>query len=193
MALGSTQPLTEMSTRNLPRGKKRSSCRANNLAAICEPNVWKYGILNLHDLYRDKITFYCWIFTRPPTNQLRLWQQDRQTDADKIDPAILYQLEPVTLHPMNLRVFPWDPSSCYPSISSAKRQFSKRCSVVRREYVIRLGITIIWQWRKWKKGEYQIYGRNYTHYRQNWHEHVLTTDSETNIHFYTKNRQGDGT
>jgi hypothetical protein len=36
MALGSTQPLTEISTRNLPGGKKR---RADNLAAICEPNV----------------------------------------------------------------------------------------------------------------------------------------------------------
>jgi hypothetical protein len=39
MALGSTQPLTEMSTRNLPGGKKRPVRRANNLAAICEPNV----------------------------------------------------------------------------------------------------------------------------------------------------------
>jgi hypothetical protein len=39
MALGSTQPLTEMSTRNLPGGKKRPARRADNLAAICEPNV----------------------------------------------------------------------------------------------------------------------------------------------------------
>jgi hypothetical protein len=38
MALGSTQPLTEMRTRNLPEGKKRPACRADNLAAICEPN-----------------------------------------------------------------------------------------------------------------------------------------------------------
>jgi hypothetical protein len=34
MALESTQPLTKMSTRNLPGGKKRPA-----LAAICEPNV----------------------------------------------------------------------------------------------------------------------------------------------------------
>jgi hypothetical protein len=47
MALGSTQPLTEMSTRNLPGGKKRPAGRADNLAAICEPNVWKCGSLNL--------------------------------------------------------------------------------------------------------------------------------------------------
>jgi hypothetical protein len=39
MALGSTQPLTEMSTRNLPGGKKRPAHRADNLAANCEPNV----------------------------------------------------------------------------------------------------------------------------------------------------------
>jgi hypothetical protein len=36
MALGSTQPLTEMSTRNVPGGKMQL---AHNLATICEPNV----------------------------------------------------------------------------------------------------------------------------------------------------------
>jgi hypothetical protein len=39
MALGSTQPLAEMSTRNLPEGKKEPARRADNLAAIYEPNV----------------------------------------------------------------------------------------------------------------------------------------------------------
>jgi hypothetical protein len=39
MALGSTQPLTKMSTRNLPVGRKRPARRADNLAAITEPNV----------------------------------------------------------------------------------------------------------------------------------------------------------
>jgi hypothetical protein len=39
MALGSTQPLTKSSTRNLPGGKKRPARRADNLAAICVPNV----------------------------------------------------------------------------------------------------------------------------------------------------------
>jgi hypothetical protein len=39
MALGSTQPLIEMRTRNLPGGKKRPERGADNLAAICEPNV----------------------------------------------------------------------------------------------------------------------------------------------------------
>jgi hypothetical protein len=39
MALGSTQPLTEMGTRNHSGGKKRAARRADNLAAICKPNV----------------------------------------------------------------------------------------------------------------------------------------------------------
>jgi hypothetical protein len=39
MALGSTQPLTEMSTRNLPGGKGRPECKADKLTAIREPNV----------------------------------------------------------------------------------------------------------------------------------------------------------
>jgi hypothetical protein len=41
MALGSTQPLTEMSTRNLPGGKGRPARKADNLTAICEPIVQK--------------------------------------------------------------------------------------------------------------------------------------------------------
>jgi hypothetical protein len=41
MALGSTQPLTEMSTRNLPEGKGRSTRETDNLTAICELIVQK--------------------------------------------------------------------------------------------------------------------------------------------------------
>jgi hypothetical protein len=39
MALGSTQSLTEMSTRNLPGGNGRPARKANNLTAISEPIV----------------------------------------------------------------------------------------------------------------------------------------------------------
>jgi hypothetical protein len=39
MALGSTQPLTEMSTRNLPGGKGRPARKDGNLNAIYEPIV----------------------------------------------------------------------------------------------------------------------------------------------------------
>jgi hypothetical protein len=41
MALGSTQLLTEMSTRNLRGGKGQQARKAENLTAICEPIVYK--------------------------------------------------------------------------------------------------------------------------------------------------------
>jgi hypothetical protein len=50
MALGSTQPLTEMSTRNL---SGRPARKADNLTAICEPTVQtKYGSLDVSQPYR---------------------------------------------------------------------------------------------------------------------------------------------
>jgi hypothetical protein len=39
MALESTQPLTEMSARNLPGGKGGRPARKADLTAICEPFV----------------------------------------------------------------------------------------------------------------------------------------------------------
>jgi hypothetical protein len=39
MAMGSTQPLTEMSTTNLAGGKGRPARKADNLTAICEPII----------------------------------------------------------------------------------------------------------------------------------------------------------
>jgi hypothetical protein len=39
MALGSTQPLTEITARNLPAGKGRPAQKADNLTTICEPIV----------------------------------------------------------------------------------------------------------------------------------------------------------
>jgi hypothetical protein len=39
MALGSTQPLTEMNTRKIPGGKARPARKDDNLTAICEPIV----------------------------------------------------------------------------------------------------------------------------------------------------------
>jgi hypothetical protein len=41
MTLGSTQPLTGMSTRNIPGGKGWPARKADNLTAICEPSVYK--------------------------------------------------------------------------------------------------------------------------------------------------------
>jgi hypothetical protein len=41
MDLGSTQPLTNLSTRNLPGGKGLPALEADNITAICEPIFWK--------------------------------------------------------------------------------------------------------------------------------------------------------
>jgi hypothetical protein len=53
MALGSTHPLTEMSTRNLPGGKEGPARGADNLTAICEANVRKYGSVDVAQPYRS--------------------------------------------------------------------------------------------------------------------------------------------
>jgi hypothetical protein len=63
MALGSTQLLTEMSTRNLPGGKKLPGRRADNLAPTMSrmsENVGASTSRNpkgLQGLYRDNFTF----------------------------------------------------------------------------------------------------------------------------------------
>jgi hypothetical protein len=61
---GSTQPLAEMSTRNLPDGKGRPARKADNLIAICEPIIQKmWEPRRLTTLwastacYRDSFTF----------------------------------------------------------------------------------------------------------------------------------------
>jgi hypothetical protein len=65
MALGSTQPLTEMSTRNILGVKGRPVRRADNLAAIYEQTVYKlWEPQRLTTLwastacYRDTFTLY---------------------------------------------------------------------------------------------------------------------------------------
>jgi hypothetical protein len=59
MAMLSTQPLTEMSTRNLPGGKGRLARKANNLTAISEQIFWKIWSLDLSQAYGG--------FSRPVT------------------------------------------------------------------------------------------------------------------------------
>jgi hypothetical protein len=41
MTLGSTQPLTEMSTRNIPGAEGRPARKADNFTVICEPIAYK--------------------------------------------------------------------------------------------------------------------------------------------------------
>jgi hypothetical protein len=59
MALGSTQPLTEMSTRSLPGGKGRPARKVDNLTAICELTVYKMcetrRLMGLHVLSQGQL------------------------------------------------------------------------------------------------------------------------------------------
>jgi hypothetical protein len=51
MALGSTQPLTEISTRNLPGGKGRPARKADNLTVICESDCLENMDLDVSQIY----------------------------------------------------------------------------------------------------------------------------------------------
>jgi hypothetical protein len=69
MALGLTQPLTEMSTRNLPGGKARPTYKTDILNAICEPIFYKmWDIRCLTSLsastacYRNSFTFLLFFY-----------------------------------------------------------------------------------------------------------------------------------
>jgi hypothetical protein len=86
MALVSTQPLTEMSTRNLPEGKGRPARKADNLTAICEPIVSTSQTLWVCTVcYRDsftfllsvrKIEFSCSVWKQlPQPSELQAWNR----------------------------------------------------------------------------------------------------------------------
>jgi hypothetical protein len=74
MALGSTQSLTEMSTRNLPGGKGgRPARKGNNLTAICADCLENVGAstphnpMGLHDLLQGYLyLFLCGVGLEPP-------------------------------------------------------------------------------------------------------------------------------
>jgi hypothetical protein len=72
MTLGSTQPLTEMSIRNLPGGKELPPRKSDNLTAICEPFVFEnvgsstsHSPVGLHGLLLPKDGWHG-IFTSLP-------------------------------------------------------------------------------------------------------------------------------
>jgi hypothetical protein len=61
MALGSTQPLTEISTRNLPGRKRRPARKADNFTADCLENVGAstcHNPVGLHDLLQGLFNFF---------------------------------------------------------------------------------------------------------------------------------------
>jgi hypothetical protein len=60
MALGRTQPLTEMRTRNLSGGKGRPESKADKLTAICEQIVYKKcGSLDVSQPYGPYFLLSC--------------------------------------------------------------------------------------------------------------------------------------
>jgi hypothetical protein len=75
MALGSTQPLTEMSTRNHSGDKGRPTRKADNLTAVCEPicleNVgasMSHNPMGLHGLLQGYIylLIYIYVYSHVP-------------------------------------------------------------------------------------------------------------------------------
>jgi hypothetical protein len=76
LALRSTQPLTDMSTRNLPGSKGWPACMADNLTTICELTVYKmwqpWHLITLWAstaCYSDSFTFTLCSFTELTENQ----------------------------------------------------------------------------------------------------------------------------
>jgi hypothetical protein len=76
MALGSTQFLTEMNTKNLLGGKGRPTRKADNFTAVFEPIVWKmWGPRRLTTLrasaacYRDTFTWMSTVNTKPQVHE----------------------------------------------------------------------------------------------------------------------------
>jgi hypothetical protein len=68
MDLGSTQHLKEISTKDLPGGKGRPACKADNLTAICELTVYKnvgasmpHNPVGLHGLLQGYLYLLCGI------------------------------------------------------------------------------------------------------------------------------------
>jgi hypothetical protein len=57
ISLGSTQPLTEMSTRNVPGGKRRPARRAVSSMSENVGVSTSRNTKGLHGLYRDNFTF----------------------------------------------------------------------------------------------------------------------------------------
>jgi hypothetical protein len=80
MALGSTQHLTEMSTRNLPGGKEPSELKADSLTAICEPIVYKMweprllSPVGLHGLLQGELYIFTFLIRNkePPMSEIGL-------------------------------------------------------------------------------------------------------------------------
>jgi hypothetical protein len=67
MALGSTQPLTEMSTKNISGSKGRPARKADNLTAICGRLFIKCGSLDVSRPYGPPrpVTLLIYVYLKP--------------------------------------------------------------------------------------------------------------------------------
>jgi hypothetical protein len=88
MALGSTQPLTEMSTRNFPGDKVWSARKVDNLTAICEPIVYKMWeprrlttLWALTAYYMDSFTFYLFLTLIYDTRRSEIGNPEKKQDG----------------------------------------------------------------------------------------------------------------
>jgi hypothetical protein len=80
MVLGSTQPLTEMSTRNFPGGKGRPANKADNLTPVCEPNVQK--------MWQPRPLTTLWVFTACYRDSFHfLWGVESDENSTKKSPS----------------------------------------------------------------------------------------------------------
>jgi hypothetical protein len=98
MALGSTQPLTEMSTSNLPGGKGRPARKADNLTAICMPIVWK--------MWEPRRLTTLWAFTACHRNSFTVTSCAFGSNFPSAHPvgATCKNIECPTLYPTSLQI-----------------------------------------------------------------------------------------
>jgi hypothetical protein len=81
MALGSTQPLTEMSTRNLPGGKGAPALKADNLTAMCKTIAWKLWKLRRLTTLCASTACYRDNFTLPSTDTTKKKREKPQASS----------------------------------------------------------------------------------------------------------------
>jgi hypothetical protein len=82
MVLGSTQPLTEMSTRNLPGGEGRSARKADNLTAICDDcqeKMWEPRLLTILWASTDLLFYVHYVYNILLISESYFYSHPQQT------------------------------------------------------------------------------------------------------------------
>jgi hypothetical protein len=119
MSLGLTQPLTEMSTRNLPGVKVRPACKADNLTAICVENVGaptSQNTMGFHDLLTG--------IALPSPRKTRYLYRARNVTHNQLSYNMQRNFRVVSRH-LSFCVFTWPNSvTKYPSCAIAAHVLS---------------------------------------------------------------------